>query len=277
MTIAELREEAKKRGLKGVSALKKAELLAVLQKEGESEKAKKTAAVPSATRPARVEAAARPAQQAPAGMHRPQTGPAQTRRPAPAPARNAAPAPAPTPMRSAAPTPAPSPAPAVRPAPTPAPVQKAAPADDILEAAAELNSMLGPDIDALDSGLVKTGILEVMADGYGFIRCDNFLPGTDDVYLSPSQIRKFNLKTGDIVTGNMKVKSPGEKYQALLYIKSVNGLHPSQAQRRPKFENLTPIFPNRRIHLETPGCSPAMRIVDIISPIGKGQRGMIVS
>ena len=132
-------------------------------------------------------------------------------------------------------------------------------------------------ISNLDSGIMANGILEVMPDGYGFIRCENYLPGENDVYVSPSQIRKFNLKTGDIVAGNTRVKTQQEKFSALLYVSSVNGYHPSVAQKRKNFEDLTPIFPNRRIRLERPGCSVAMRIVDLVSPIGKGQRGMIVS
>lgn len=133
------------------------------------------------------------------------------------------------------------------------------------------------EIDQLDSGETKEGILEVLPDGYGFIRCDNYLPGENDVYVSPAQIRRFNLKTGDIVGGNTRVRSQNEKFSALLFVKSVNGFHPNEAQRRKKFEDLTPIFPNNRIHLETPGTGVSMRMVDLISPIGKGQRGMIVS
>ena len=132
-------------------------------------------------------------------------------------------------------------------------------------------------ISNLDSGIMANGILEVMPDGYGFIRCENYLPGENDVYVSPSQIRKFNLKTGDIVARNTRVKTQQEKFSALLYVSSVNGYHPGVAQKRKNFEDLTPIFPNRRIRLERPGCSVAMRIVDLVSPIGKGQRGMIVS
>ena len=132
-------------------------------------------------------------------------------------------------------------------------------------------------ISNLDSGIMANGILEVMPDGYGFIRCENYLPGENDVYVSPSQIRKFNLKTGDIVAGNTRVKTQQEKFSALLYVSSVNGYHPGVAQKRKNFEDLTPIFPNRRIRLERPRCSVAMRIVDLVSPIGKGQRGMIVS
>lgn len=129
----------------------------------------------------------------------------------------------------------------------------------------------------LDSGIAANGILEVMPDGYGFIRCENYLPGENDVYVSPSQIRKFNLKTGDIISGNTRVKTQQEKFSALLYVSSVNGYHPSEAQKRKNFEDLTPIFPNQRIRLERPGSSVAMRIMDLVSPIGKGQRGMIVS
>jgi transcription termination factor Rho len=133
------------------------------------------------------------------------------------------------------------------------------------------------EIDNLDSGETKEGILEVLPDGYGFIRCDNYLPGENDVYVSPAQIRRFNLKTGDIVLGNTRIKNQNEKFSALLYVKAVNGFHPSDAQKRSKFEDMTPIFPNARVHLETPGAGVAMRMVDLISPIGKGQRGMIVS
>lgn len=122
-----------------------------------------------------------------------------------------------------------------------------------------------------------SGILEVMPDGYGFIRCENFLPGENDVYVSPSQIRKIGLKTGDILYGKKRVKSQGEKFAALLELTTVNGYDPEVLQTRPNFENLTPIFPNERIHLEKGNPTTAMRIVDLMSPIGKGQRGMIVS
>ncbi|MFR1766946.1 MAG: transcription termination factor Rho [Lachnospira sp.] len=121
------------------------------------------------------------------------------------------------------------------------------------------------------------GILEVLSDGYGFIRCENFLPGENDVYVSPSQIRKFNLKTGDIVRGPKRAKSQGEKFSALMYLEQINDLDPVLSIKRPSFESLTPIFPNERIHLEKNSNTVAMRMVDLISPIGKGQRGMIVS
>ena len=133
------------------------------------------------------------------------------------------------------------------------------------------------DIEQLDSGHTANGILEVMQDGFGFIRCENYLPGENDVYVSPSQIRRFGLKTGDIIMGNTRIKTQGEKFSALLYVSTINGLRPSEAMKRKNFEDLTPIFPNKRIRLETAGCSTAMRIVDLVSPIGKGQRGMIVS
>lgn len=133
------------------------------------------------------------------------------------------------------------------------------------------------DMEQLDSGETKEGILEVLPDGYGFVRCDNYLPGENDVYVSPAQIRRFNLKTGDIVVGNTRIRNQNEKFSALLYVKSVNGFHPAEAMKRKKFEDLTPIFPNERIHLETPGAGVGMRMVDLIAPIGKGQRGMIVS
>ena len=129
----------------------------------------------------------------------------------------------------------------------------------------------------LDSGEIANGILEVMQEGYGFIRCANYLPGENDVYVSPSQIRRFNLKTGDILRGNIRIKTQGEKFSALLYVTSINGFPPSEGQRRCNFEDMTPIFPNQRMVMERPGGTVAMRIMDLISPIGKGQRGMIVS
>ena len=129
----------------------------------------------------------------------------------------------------------------------------------------------------LDSGQMANGILEVMPDGYGFIRCANYLPGDNDIYVAPSQIRRFNLKTGDIVRGNIRVKTQGEKFGALLFVKTVNGLKPEEATKRYNFEDMTPIFPDDRIRLEKAGASISMRVMDLLSPVGKGQRGMIVS
>ncbi len=129
----------------------------------------------------------------------------------------------------------------------------------------------------LDSGEEAAGILEVMPDGYGFIRCENYLPGENDVYVAPSQIRRFGLKTGDILRGNKRIKTQQEKFSALLYIRSINGYTVEEAMKRKAFEDMTPIFPDERIRLETPGSSIAMRVMDLVSPVGKGQRGMIVS
>ncbi len=133
------------------------------------------------------------------------------------------------------------------------------------------------ELKEIDSGITKNGILEIMPEGYGFIRCDNFLPGENDVYVAPQFIRRFGLRTGDIIVGNLKIRNQNEKFSALLYMKKVNGRSPSYLYGRKKFEDLTPIFPNYRIHLETPGAGVSMRMLDLIAPIGKGQRGMIVS
>ncbi len=129
----------------------------------------------------------------------------------------------------------------------------------------------------LDSGEIANGILEVMPDGYGFIRCENYMPGDNDIYVAPSQIRRFRLKTGDILKGNIRVRTQGEKFSALLYVKSINGYAPEEATRRFNFEDMTPVFPDERIRLEKPGAGIAMRVMDLMCPVGKGQRGMIVS
>lgn len=134
-----------------------------------------------------------------------------------------------------------------------------------------------PQINPLDSGLVEEGVLEVLADGYGFLRTENFLPGTGDIYISPSQIRRFNLKTGDSVKGNIRVARENEKFSALLYVKSVNGDYPEKAAKRPNFEDLTPIYPSEKLKLETGKTELSTRIIDLVAPIGKGQRGMIVA
>lgn len=132
-------------------------------------------------------------------------------------------------------------------------------------------------LNDLDSGVTARGILEIMPDGFGFIRSENYLPGENDVYVAPSQIRRFSMKTGDIIMGNTRIKSATEKFSALLYVKSINGLSPEVAARRTNFEDMTPIFPESKLSLEAPGAPVAMRIMDMISPVGKGQRGMIVS
>ena len=137
--------------------------------------------------------------------------------------------------------------------------------------------MTPTEIEELDSGIGREGILEVLSEGYGFIRCDNYLPGERDVYVSPALIRKYNLRTGDILNGNIRIRNQNEKFAALLYLKEINGSDPDSVISRPKFEHLTPVFPDERLRLETPGCPISMRMMDLIAPIGKGQRGMIVS
>ena len=134
-----------------------------------------------------------------------------------------------------------------------------------------------PNGPEAQGGVKAHGILEVMPDGFGFIRCENYLPGENDVYVAPAQIRRFGLKTGDILEGHTKAKTGNEKFSALLYLKSINGLAPEVAMKRPNFEDLTPVFPDERIKLEYPGVASSMRIMDLICPVGKGQRGMIVS
>ncbi len=141
----------------------------------------------------------------------------------------------------------------------------------------EAAESMKPELQELDSGNEVYGILEVMQDGFGFIRSDNYMPGENDIYVSPSQIRRFGLRTGDMLRGNTRLKTMNEKFSALLYVKSINGMSPSESAKRINFESMTPIFPDERIRLERPGGSLAMRIVDLVSPIGKGQRGMIVS
>lgn len=208
LPLAELKEIAKARGLKGTSAMKKGDLIQLMLEKDEESKLQRTIEKPERMdKTERTEKAERPER------------PAER-----------------TPERQTA-----------------------------------------PDMSQLDSGQVANGILEVLADGYGFIRSANYLPGENDIYINPAMIRRYNLKTGDILCGNIKVRSQTEKFAALLYLKTVNGYRPEEAARRRNFEDLTPIFPNSRIHLERPGGSMAMRIMDLISPIGKGQRGMIVS
>ena len=121
------------------------------------------------------------------------------------------------------------------------------------------------------------GVIEVLEDGFGFLRSENFLTGSDDCYVSPTFVRKFNLKTGDMIYGNTRPPREGERFSALIFIKSINGDDIATALKRKEFDSLTPIFPNERIKLENEKTSYSMRIIDLISPIGKGQRGMIVA
>ncbi len=124
---------------------------------------------------------------------------------------------------------------------------------------------------------LMSGVLEVMADGYGFLRSDNYQSGENDVYVSQNQIRRFNLKTGDYIVGNTRMQHEGERYQALLYVQTVNGDKVDVSIRRKAFDDLTPIYPNERLKLERGRCDFSMRMIDLISPIGKGQRGIIVA
>ena len=127
-----------------------------------------------------------------------------------------------------------------------------------------------------DKDYVK-GILELHQDGYGFLRRINYLPSEEDIYVSPSQIRKFRLRNGDEILGIKSPPKDGENFNALLFIKSVNGMHPSKILNRPYFDNLTPIYPKKKINLETDEEDIAMRVIDLLSPVGLGQRGLIVS
>ncbi|MBR6094387.1 MAG: transcription termination factor Rho [Lachnospiraceae bacterium] len=133
------------------------------------------------------------------------------------------------------------------------------------------------DISSLDSNVTVCGIIEVMPDGFGFIRSENYLPGSNDVYVAPATVKRFGIKTGDMIEGNTKVKAPTEKFSALLYVKKINGYSPESIAHRYAFENMTPIFPDEKIRLDIPGAPVSMRIMDLMSPVGKGQRGMIVS
>ena len=121
------------------------------------------------------------------------------------------------------------------------------------------------------------GILEVLPDGYGFLRGENYLPTPKDVYISPVQIKRFHLNTGDMVKGIKRIPKEGEKFPALIYVGEVNGEHPEKAMKRISFDDLTPIYPNKRLKLETSPTEYTMRLMDLLSPIGKGQRGMIVA
>ncbi len=140
-----------------------------------------------------------------------------------------------------------------------------------------LPDKISEEIELMDDINGAEGILDIHIDGYGFMRSDNYLSGDEDIYVSPSQIRRFKLKTGDKVFGITRPPKSGEKYKALLYVKSVNGMDPESCNKRPNFDTLTPIYPRERLKLETTSNELSTRIIDLISPIGKGQRGMIVS
>ena len=291
MSLAELREEAKKLGFKGISAMRKQELVECLSVE------KKTAQQPK-------EEPVTQTKEEPVAVEEPkmqgERSVAEVRRPVPSQERTQT-------AYGAQRRPAGAGAPSYVQQPRPSynaqqqtssyntqqqqggysaqnqqrPVQQVPQGDQQAQkgpSPQDFANMTLKELEAYDSGETKTGILEIMPEGFGFIRCDNYLPGENDVYVGTPLLRKYGLRTGDIVSGNTKVRTVTEKFSPLLYVKSINGYPVVETpMRRPKFEHLTPIFPNERIHLETPGCPLAMRMVDLISPIGKGQRGMIVS
>ncbi|MBO6150816.1 MAG: transcription termination factor Rho, partial [Clostridium sp.] len=319
LPVAELRRIAKEQGIKGVSSLRKSE---IVDKLVELDSAGKAAPPKKADLPEKVQQAVRnetvkeepEKETAPAGegagnppegeaprqgrrilQRRPERGgqssgsrygTERTERPQPRPAaeRPVTPAARPAAERTAPERPV---TPAARPAAERTaperpvqPVMTRSPLGRTIQPSPEgLTEAEKVELADLDSGIEAKGILEVMSDGFGFIRGENFLPTEDDVYVAPSQIRRFNLKTGDIIQGSRRVKTATEKFAALLYINTVNGFPAGTISRRPAFENLTPIFPNSRIHLEQPGVrnTTAMRVMDLLAPIGKGQRGMIVS
>lgn len=284
LQLAVLRDLAKARGLKGTSAMKKSEIVEAMLAEDERlkrEEEKKAAQAPQKQEKPEARQASAPVNQAskqrvlrsmPRQDENQARQPQQTERRQSAQAANEQQV---TPQAQAAPPQA----------------QASATAQNASAAAQGSSATADPSRNArqtevydanqfpaeLDSGIEAYGILEVMPDGYGFIRGENYLPGENDVYVAPSQIRRFGLKTGDILRGNKRVKTQQEKFSALLYVRSINGYTPEESAKRKDFSDMTPIFPDKRIRLETPGCSVAMRVMDLVSPVGKGQRGMIVS
>jgi transcription termination factor Rho len=131
---------------------------------------------------------------------------------------------------------------------------------------------------AEQNGLIWTqGVLEILPEGYGFLRVRNFLPSQDDIYVSQSQVKRFGLKTGDLVAGAVRPPKSGERYRSLLKLEAVNGLPPDAVRRRTPFDELTPIYPSERLRMETTAANTSGRFIDIVAPIGKGQRGLIVS
>ena len=142
----------------------------------------------------------------------------------------------------------------------------------------ELPDKIVEEIESSGTEALKvTGILETHSDGYGFLRTHNYLTSDDDVYISPSQIRRFRMQTGDKISGITRPPKQGEKFKALLYVKEVNDENPELARNRKDFDTLIPIYPDKRIKLEISPIDIAMRIIDLIAPIGRGQRGMIVA
>ena len=225
MKIVELREYAKNLGLKGVSKLKKQELIEAVSDFIENEKAEKTEEVKNPS-----EASNQALQKNNVSEKEPQNnsrpgGENKNDKPAVQPVKN-----------------------------------------EVIEYSAPVRRTI-----------LMSGVLEVLEDGYGFLRSDNYQSGPDDVYVPQAQIRRFRLKTGDYIVGNTRMQHEGEKYQALLYVQSVNGDKVDVSIRRKAFEDLTPIYPRERLKLETVKTDYSMRIIDLIAPVGKGQRGIIIA
>ena len=157
--------------------------------------------------------------------------------------------------------------------------ETAAPAagDRVIASAPDLPQHLHDEIPEGEEANQAEGILEIMMDGYGFLRSNHYLSGENDIYMSPSQIRRFSMKTGDKIMGITRPPKSGEKYNALLYVRKINDMDPEEASRRPSFESLTPIYPHQRMNMELKNHDLSTRLIDLIAPIGKGQRGLIVS
>ncbi len=304
LALTDLKAIAKQRGMKRTTGLKKADLIdAMLQKDEEEAREARAAreeAKAAAREAARTSRASREAKPGTAKESKPARGTGKGRRPQ---SRNAAAGQDPETRTQTQAQAAPAvqekqPSAETAAASQPAQAQNQNPAAPAQAAGQNGQNTAGyqnargprgqlrPDVPIhhkdeinsdLDSGDMANGILEVMPDGYGFIRSANYMPGDNDVYVAPSQIRRFRLKTGDIVTGNIRVRTQGEKFSALLYVKSINGTSPEEATRRYNFEDMTPIFPDERIRLEKAGANISMRVMDLMCPVGKGQRGLIVS
>ncbi len=270
LKLNDLRDIAKKRGIKGATGLKKSEIIDLMCELDEKEAAEKEAAKKAAKESAAKESIAKESAAEEPKAKASQSKPGRKKKIVVA-VGNASGDDAKKSEEAKAPRKNDEPAPrAEKKAETPVQVRDARPSK---EAPAQKEEAPEEVADGDNAG----GILEVMQDGYGFIRCENYLPGENDVYVAPSLIRKFNLKTGDILRGGCRAKKETDKFAALIRLDTVNGYKPEVAMGRWDFEKMTPVFPNSRIRLEQPGCSVAMRIMDLISPIGKGQRGMIVS
>ena len=281
LPLLQIREIAKANGMKGISGLKKADLIDRILVMAEEKKRQEEAAARMAAQAARETRETETEESKPEPKKRGRKPAAAQDQAAPAPVKRrgrpskASQLPEKQPETAQPETSSQETPESAEPKPGEIKPAESKPSEKPLDPA--LENFLREE-EKLDSGIVADGILEIMADGYGFIRSANYLPGDNDVYVSPSQIKKFGLKTGDILTGRVRIRTQNEKFGALLRLDRVNGFLPSEILHRKNFEDLTPVFPNERLRLEQTGVrNIAMRVFDIISPIGKGQRGMIVS